>query len=109
MKDNLNNRVHAIKHVYTIEDIKKIAVPIARRYGVEKIAVFGSYARGEAKENSDVDFIISKGAIRGMFGFCGFANDLEEALRLDVDLLTYESLEEDFAYILNEEIVLYES
>ena len=40
---------------YTIEEIKTILEPIARKYGVERVYLFGSYARGDATENSDVD------------------------------------------------------
>ena len=39
--------------IYTIEEIKRIAIPIVSEYGVARLAVFGSYARGEANENID--------------------------------------------------------
>ena len=42
--------------VYTIDEIKKIIIPIAKTHGVKSISLFGSYARGEAKENSDFCF-----------------------------------------------------
>ena len=38
---------------YTIEEIKDKVTPIAQKYGVKRISLFGSYARGEATENSD--------------------------------------------------------
>jgi hypothetical protein len=41
---------------YTIEEIKAIVEPIARKYGVARVYLFGSYARGDVIENSDVDF-----------------------------------------------------
>lgn len=40
---------------YTIEEIKNIVEPIARKYGVARIYLFGSFARGDVTENSDVD------------------------------------------------------
>ena len=43
--------------VYTIEEIKAKAIPIAKRYGVKKLSLFGSYARGEANSKIDLDFI----------------------------------------------------
>lgn len=43
--------------VYTIEQIRDIAVPIARSYGVSSLSLFGSYACGEATEDSDIDII----------------------------------------------------
>ena len=41
-----------------IEEIKKKALPILRKHGVSKAGVFGSYARGEQKEKSDIDILI---------------------------------------------------
>ena len=43
--------------VYSIEEIKSKAIPIAKKYGVKKLSLFGSYARGEANSKSDLDFI----------------------------------------------------
>ncbi|MDR1050081.1 MAG: nucleotidyltransferase domain-containing protein, partial [Deltaproteobacteria bacterium] len=42
--------------VYSISEIIKIVSPIAKTHGVEKVWVFGSYARGEATSESDIDF-----------------------------------------------------
>ena len=42
--------------VYTIDEIKRISVPIAKEYGVNSLSLFGSYARCEANEDSDIDF-----------------------------------------------------
>ena len=42
--------------VYTIDEIKSTIRPIAESYGVERIFLFGSYARGEATPTSDIDF-----------------------------------------------------
>ena len=47
--------------IYTIDKIKDVVKPIAKKYGVESIYLFGSYARGEADENSDLDFLVFGG------------------------------------------------
>ena len=39
---------------YTIEEIQTKAIPIAKSYGIKKMSLFGSYARGEANDESDV-------------------------------------------------------
>ena len=44
--------------VYTIDQIKEKIVPIAKQYDLSKIYLFGSYARGEADEKSDVDIAL---------------------------------------------------
>jgi len=47
--------------VYTIDQIRRIAMPIAAAYGVKSMRLFGSYARGEATDDSDVDILIDRG------------------------------------------------
>ena len=50
----------------SVSDIRAIVDPIARAYGAERIFLFGSYARGEATPESDIDLRIDKGTIRGL-------------------------------------------
>ena len=93
---------------YTIEDIKRISIPVAKKYGVKKLALFGSYARGEQKESSDIDFLIEKGKIQGL-EFFGFINNLEDELGVHVDVLTYQSLKESLIEdVAEDEVILYE-
>ncbi|MDR1165171.1 MAG: nucleotidyltransferase domain-containing protein [Deltaproteobacteria bacterium] len=95
--------------LYTVEDIKKIVAPIASEHGVERVWLFGSYARGEATPDSDIDLRVDKGRIEGYFQLGGLYVDLEEAFGdVKVDLLTTGSLEDDFlASIAQEEILIY--
>jgi len=94
--------------VYHIEEIKMLIAPIAQRYGAEKIYLFGSYARGTAKPESDIDFRLEKGKIKGMFALSGLRLDLADALNKHVDLLTTGSLDESFLNeIEQEEILIY--
>lgn len=94
---------------YTIEEIKTIVEPIARKYGVERVYLFGSHACGDATENSDVDLRVDKGSLKGMFALCGLYTEIEEALQMKVDILTTGSLEDAFLHkIQNEEVLLYE-
>jgi predicted nucleotidyltransferase len=72
--------------------IKKELPYLRDRYGVERIALFGSYARGDAKENSDVDIVVSLSKPLG-FLFFQLANHLEEKLGTKVDLITTSTLE----------------
>ena len=46
--------------IYTIEQIRSIAAPIAASYGINSVFLFGSYARGEATDMSDVDLLIEE-------------------------------------------------
>ena len=98
----------------TIGDIKKIVGEIAEQYGAERIYLFGSYARGEEREDSDIDLHVYKGDIRG-FKIGGFYADLEEKLENKIDLFIGGEEENKtlykttiYSHILSEEILLYE-
>jgi predicted nucleotidyltransferase len=98
-------------HIYDINEITNIVAPVAREYGIRKLSIFGSYARGEANEKSDIDFhIIDRGTLRGLFQLAGFELALEEKLNLPVDVVTTGSLFEDVRLnVEREEVIVYES
>lgn len=94
--------------IYTIEQIRSCVMPIAEKYGASKIYLFGSYARGEATANSDIDLRIEKGKLCGLIALAALHEDLEDALGKKVDLLTTGSLEFEFLQrIAKEEIIIY--
>jgi len=94
---------------YSIEDIKNIIYIVATKYGVERVVLFGSYAKGEEKKDSDIDLLIDKGEIKGLFQFVAFKRELEENLKKPVDVLTKGSLSKKILNKINkEEVVLYE-
>jgi predicted nucleotidyltransferase len=99
------------KRVYSLDEIRRIVAPVARDFGIRKLALFGSYARGDAAENSDIDFhIIDRGSLRGLFRLAGFELALEEKLNAPVDVVTTDSLYEDVRRnIEREELVIYEA
>jgi predicted nucleotidyltransferase len=97
-----------MEKVYTLDEIKNIVNEISKRHGVDRIFLFGSYARGNAKPDSDLDFRVDKGRIRGLFALGGLYADLQEAFGIPVDLLTSESLDEAFRKeIASEEVQIY--
>lgn len=90
------------------EAIKEAIFPIAEKYQIEKVYLFGSYARGDYDEESDIDLRIEKGSLRGMFALCGFYTEVEEALQKKVDILTTGSLETEFLQkIKKDEVLIY--
>ena len=95
---------------YTIDEIREKAVPIAKKYGVGKLALFGSYARGDSHAGSDIDFVIELGAIQGL-EFFGFALDLEDEFKIRVDIVTYASAMNSIFLrnAFSNEVILYES
>ncbi len=94
--------------VYTIDEIKAIAVPIAKRHGVAALYLFGSYARGDADAHSDLDFRVEKGKIRNILQLGGLLNDLEDSFQKNADVLTTQMLSPAFLdSIRSEEVLLY--
>ena len=100
-----------LNKVYTIEEISKIITPIAKSYGVGRLSLFGSYARGDATEASDIDFrIVEDGALRGFIRLAGFHRELEEKLQISVDVIPTDALSESFLKeIMTEEVIVYVS
>ncbi|MBR4060117.1 MAG: nucleotidyltransferase domain-containing protein [Lachnospiraceae bacterium] len=95
---------------YTIEELKSIVSPIAEKYQISRVYLFGSFARGDYDEQSDIDIRIEKGNLKGMFALCGFYTEVSEALERKVDILTTGSLSEEFLEsIKKDEILLYKS
>lgn len=94
-----------MQKLFTVNEIRRIASVIAERHGVERMFLFGSYARGDAKPDSDLDFLIDKGRIRGLFALGGLYADLEEAFGVPIDLLTTDSLDENFMKEITSEAV----
>lgn len=61
---------------------------IAAKRGVRTVRVFGSVARGEADENSDLDLLVEMEPDRGYFDMSGFALDIEELLNVFTQVAT---------------------
>ncbi len=60
---------------------------------MKRAAIFGSFARGEEKASSDVDFLIEyKGKDKTLFDLVDLKSELEETLDRKVDLVTYGSI-----------------
>ena len=82
--------------IYTMDELRERITPVAKKYHLKAAYIFGSYARGEAKENSDVDILVDRTGsnIQGMFGIGGLYNDLSESIGKKIDLVTTQSLEQ---------------
>ncbi len=74
----------------TIESLRGIRpriTEIALRYGVSNVRVFGSVARGTAREGSDVDLLVEMEASRNLLDLVGFEQEIEEELHTRVDVV----------------------
>ena len=82
-----------MEKIYALSEIQELINPILQNYGVSRAYLFGSYARGEATEESDIDLRIDGGKIKSMFGLGALYYELTQALGKSVDLVTTEALE----------------
>jgi predicted nucleotidyltransferase len=75
-----------------LERLREKVAPILRRLGVRRASVFGSLARGEGDEESDVDLLVELEPGRSLLDLAELKVELEEVLGRRVDVITYDSL-----------------
>ncbi|MBI5411650.1 nucleotidyltransferase family protein [Candidatus Peregrinibacteria bacterium] len=93
----------------TVAEIKRKILPILKRQGVTKAALFGSAARGEMKKNSDVDLLVNLTKDKSLFDLVGLKLELEDKLGKKVDVLTYGGIHHLLRdIILSEQKIIYE-
>jgi len=91
----------------TIEEIKERIIPILGRSGIKKAAIFGSLAKGEAKTSSDIDILVEIKSDMSLLYYIGIKLELEEALKMRVDLVEYETIKPLIREkILNEQVAI---
>ncbi len=71
---------------------RKDILRIASKYGARNIRIFGSLARGEAREDSDIDFLVDMEPGRSLFDLGGLLMDLQNLLAQKVDVVTEKGL-----------------
>jgi len=95
------------------KNVEVTARAILQRYPIKRAALFGSAARGDMTENSDVDMLVEFLPTAQGLEFFGLQADLQEAFNCHVDLLTYYGLHNSAKplfkdAVLREEKVIYE-
>jgi len=73
------------------EVIEKL-IHVLKKHGIKKIEIFGSYARGEAKQGSDLDLIVEFEKRKSLLELVGIEQELEDRLGIKIDLLTEASI-----------------
>ncbi|HBR09746.1 TPA: hypothetical protein DD712_00615 [Candidatus Acetothermia bacterium] len=74
------------------EDLKRKILPILQRYGVKRVGLFGSYVRGDMREDSDIDILVEIEKDISLLDFVGVKLEIEEALGVKVDLVEYNTI-----------------
>ena len=103
----MGSKVKPNRKVYSIEEISSIVAPIADEMGIERIYLFGSYARGEATPESDVDVVVESERIEGALVF--FPPACYHALEKDVDIVPSDAGDSFMDSIRDEMVLIYGS
>jgi predicted nucleotidyltransferase len=94
---------------HSIDDLRSIVAPVAERYGIGKVYLFGSVARGDYNDESDYDFCIERGTMRGLIEMSEFFQDLRDAVGSEIDLIDSKYADSELLdRIISEGIVVYE-
>lgn len=106
-----NNRI------YSISEIKEMTANIVEKYDIDRIYLFGSYARNSATSQSDIDFYVEKYKYKKFYSLASLYADLEERFGKKIDIITdtcietnkdKQSVNELYNSIIHERICLYE-
>ena len=95
--------------VFTLENITAMVKPLAEKYHVKEIYLFGSYARGEADENSDLDFLVFGGEDFKLTNIFALGEDLREVLQKKVDIFEIHEVNQDSEFyrtIMKEKVLV---
>lgn len=86
--------------IFDIREIKEKIEPIAKKYDLSKVYLCGSYAKGSATKDSDLDFCIDykDGKHFGIYKYIAFCDDLENVFNKHIDVIasTYENQDPEF-------------
>ncbi|MBX3516315.1 MAG: nucleotidyltransferase family protein [Rhodospirillales bacterium] len=74
-----------------LEDLRRLKPELAKRYPIKELGVFGSYARGEQRPDSDLDVLVDFDGPVGLLDFVGLQQDLSDELGVGVDLVMAEA------------------
>jgi len=79
---------------------------LKERYHVKELGIFGSYVRGEAGEESDIDILVEFDVVPGLLKFIELEEYLSELLGMKVDLVRKKSVREELKDSILEEVVM---
>ena len=97
---NINSYISSLiendLHVLTIKQIKERILPVLSKHNIHEVYLFGSYARGEANRDSDVDIYCEPGEIKTFIQQGFLEDELKTALGKDVDIVFIGSKLDDY-------------
>jgi len=90
-------RINETKGILTIDELKKYLSEVCSNYSISYVYLFGSYAKGTAKETSDIDLLVD--CKESGLQFLGLQEDLHKTLKKNIDLIRIKDLESNFDFL----------
>ena len=84
--------------VLTLSEIQSIVKPLAEKYHISEVYIFGSYARNEATSASDIDFLVFGGKDFRLTSVFAFAEELRMQIRKEIDVFEITEVNKDSAF-----------
>lgn len=95
IKELIRKDIRGEQEILSMDALKYLIRPVAKRYQIDKIYIFGSYARGEATSESDVDVLIETNNKGGLLAYYEILDSLEKRLGKKVDLVEQAAIKRD--------------
>ena len=87
-----------------LEKLKQVKPELERKYPITGIGVFGSYARGEANKESDIDIAVDIDGVMGL-SFVAMADEIEAILGIKTDVIPMRSIKPEYLPYIEKDIV----
>lgn len=105
-------QIALVDKIYTIDEIRKMSYNLFQEYGIEKAYIFGSYARGEATNISDIDIMIQKGNLKTLYELVELEQKLMMLFQKEIDIITEESYKNNqsttvYSEIMKDKVIIY--
>lgn len=88
-----------------IKHRRKEIISLAEKYGAYNIRIFGSVARGQANEDSDIDFLVDLKDDRSLWDLGGLWTELNELLKVRIEVFTENTLKDSIRRIASKEAI----
>ena len=95
IKELIRDNISGKREVLSIDAIRLMILPVVQKFSIDKATLFGSYARGDARAESDVDLLIECNSINNMKDYLSLQEGLKRAIGKNVDIVMTDALQSE--------------